>query len=217
MSYKEFNKEKKYWDDYYSSHDNVHYPTSFSEFCLENYLNRKSRILELGCGNGRDTFFFAEHGHNIIGIDSSEVAIKSNNIRSKELNLDNLMQFFANDFTCDLSQYGKVDAVYSRFSFHTITEKEAQVVIHNVYHVLNKGGFFFIECRTINDPLFNLGKKLSEFERYTDHYRRFIDGTKFLHQIIKVGFQVRYFVEDRNFAKFHNENPVVARYVLTKP
>ena len=214
---KDVTKERNYWNNYYSCHANVHYPTSFSEFCVNKYLNKKSTILELGCGNGRDAFFFAEHGHNAIGIDSSEVAIKSNNIRSKELNLDNLMQFFANDFTCDLSQYGKVDAVYSRFSFHTITEKEAQVVIHNVYHVLNKGGFFFIECRTINDPLFNLGKKLSEFERYTDHYRRFIDGTKFLKQIINLGFQVRLYVEDKDFAKFHNENPVVARYVLTKP
>ena len=216
MDKKEFNKEIRYWDNYYNSQSNVQYPTSFSKFCLEKYLKKTSIILDLGCGNGRDTFFFAENGHNAIGIDLSEVAIQSNNKRSKELNLDNLTKFVANDFTGDLSQFGKVDTVYSRFSFHTITESDAQVVIQNAFHLLKQGGLFFIECRTINDSLYKVGKKLSEFERYTDHYRRFIDGTKFLYQIIKAGFQVRYYVEDRNFAKFNNENPVVARYVLTK-
>ena len=208
--------ERSYWNDYYSSHYNVHDPTTFSQFCLKTYLNSTSRILELGCGNGRDTFFFAEHGHNIIGIDLSEIAIENNIKRSKRLNLDGLAKFIVNDFIGDLTEYGSFDAIYSRFSMHTITEADAELVIRNSFDILNQGGFFFIECRTINDELYSVGKKLSEFERYTDHYRRFIDGTKFLQQIINVGFQVRLYLEDNNFAKFHNENPVVARYVLIK-
>ena len=31
------------------------------------------------------------------------------------------------------------------------------------------------EFRTIKDPLFLKGKKISKYERLTDHYRRFID------------------------------------------
>ncbi len=216
MGKKEFNREIRYWDNYYNNQSNVQYPTSFSKFCIERYLNNKSIILDLGCGNGRDTFFFAENGHNVIGIDLSKVAIDNNIIKSKEINLDNLTKFIVSDFTEDLANYGTVDVIYSRFTMHTITKVDEKAVINNAFKILIKGGFFFIECRTINDPLFNEGKKLSESERYTDHYRRFIDGTKFMYQIIKAGFQVRYYVEDRNFAKFHNENPVVARYVLTK-
>jgi cyclopropane fatty-acyl-phospholipid synthase-like methyltransferase len=213
---KDVTKERNYWNNYYSCHANVHYPTSFSEFCVNKYLNKKSTILELGCGNGRDAFFFAEHGHNVIGIDLSEVAIENNNKRSKEMNLDSLAKFVASDFTRDLIKYGTVDVIYSRFSMHTITKEDEKVVIKNAFDIITHGGLFFIECRTINDPLFYEGKELSEFERYTDHYRRFIDGTKFLHQIIKVGFHVKLYIEDRNLAKFHNENPVVARYVVTK-
>ena len=216
MGKKEYNREIKYWDNYYNNQSNLKYATSFSKFCLEKYLKKTSIILDLGCGNGRDTFFFAENGHNAIGIDLSEVAIQSNNKRSKEMKLDSLAKFVASDFTRDLIKYGTVDVIYSRFSMHTITKEDEKVVIKNAFHLLKQGGLFFIECRTINDPLFYEGKELSEFERYTDHYRRFIDGTKFLHQIIKVGFHVKLYIEDRNLAKFHNENPVVARYVVTK-
>ncbi len=77
-------------------------------------------------------------------------------------------------------------------------------------------GLFLIEFRTIIDPLFKSGKKLSDFERFTDHYRRFIDGTKFLTQLINVGFHVKLFIEDKGLAKYYDEDPVVARCVLEK-
>ena len=32
-------------------------------------------ILELGCGQGRDTIFFASNGLDVVAIDSSQVAI----------------------------------------------------------------------------------------------------------------------------------------------
>jgi hypothetical protein len=60
------------------------------------------------------------------------------------------------------------------------------------------------------------GKKLSEFERFTDHYRRFINGTKFLHEMIKIGFHVKLFIEDNKLAKYFDEDPVVARCILEK-
>ena len=32
-------------------------------------------LIELGCGNGRDSLFFAKNGINVTGIDASETAI----------------------------------------------------------------------------------------------------------------------------------------------
>ena len=82
--------------------------------------------------------------------------------------------------------------------------------------MLPKNGLFLIECRTKKDPLFLQGKKVGPSERFTDHYRRFIDANKFLRFLINLGFELAYFIEEDNLAKFKSENPVVARYILIK-
>ncbi|MBS1254751.1 MAG: hypothetical protein MAG581_00547 [Deltaproteobacteria bacterium] len=45
----------------------------FSEIVefFENYLKDRSAVLDLGCGQGRDTLFFARKGHTVLGIDAA--------------------------------------------------------------------------------------------------------------------------------------------------
>ena len=50
--------------------------------------NTKLKILELGCGQGRDALFFASKWLEVYAIDSSAVAIENLRIKTKELNLD---------------------------------------------------------------------------------------------------------------------------------
>jgi|TARA_Y100000310_G_scaffold344676_1_gene458721 SAM-dependent methyltransferase len=216
VSKKNNTTEKEYWDNYYNVGKDHHYPSSFSKFCLENYLIQPSKILDLGCGNARDSFYFAKNGHNVVGIDYSTVVIDQNCKLSKELNLSGSTTFKASSFSIDLQNYIDFNAVYSRFSMHTISYNEQQKVTNDVYRLLVKGGLFFIECRTINDFSYLKGKKLSEFERYTDHYRRFIDSTNFLSELIQKGFVVKFFCESKDLAVLDSENPIVARYVLEK-
>ena len=209
-----FNRE--YWDNYYDKDKTVHYPSCFAEFCQDKYISDSSIILDLGCGNARDSLYFAEHGHCVIGIDYSKVVTKKNIVTSRKLIQNGKIKFIQTDFTRDLDNYGKIDVVYSRFSMHVISENDQKRLIKEVYKVLEVGGLFLIEFRTINDPLFKCGKKLSDFERFTDHYRRFIDGTKFLYDLIKIGFHVKLFIEDNKLATYFDEDPVVARYILEK-
>jgi len=175
--------------------------------------------VELGCGNGRDSFFFAEKGNNVIGIDQSDTVIGINNARVPEFIVGGKLQFVADDFTKpNLAKYAAVKAnvVYSRFTLHSITEDEQANVVSWVYDYLPPGGLFLIECRTKNDPMLTKGKRLSENEAVTDHYRRFLDASAFLSLVLAKGFKARYFIESDNLAVFKDDNPVVARYVLTK-
>jgi 2-polyprenyl-3-methyl-5-hydroxy-6-metoxy-1,4-benzoquinol methylase len=52
---------------------------------------RVKRILELGCGQGRDTIFFATNGLEVHAIDSSKVAIE--NIYQKIREKKNFFKF----------------------------------------------------------------------------------------------------------------------------
>jgi acyl-[acyl-carrier-protein]-phospholipid O-acyltransferase/long-chain-fatty-acid--[acyl-carrier-protein] ligase len=48
---------------------------------------------------------------------------------------------------------------------------------------MDENGFLYLEFRTIKDNLFKKGKKISQYERITDHYRRFIDPPKLIEKI----------------------------------
>ena len=79
------------------------------------------------------------------------------------------------------------------------------------YQLLNKEGQFFIECRSINDPLSHKGEILSHTERVDGHYRRFIILEELHHRLIQIGFKVIETIESNGLAKFGKEDPVVIR------
>jgi tellurite methyltransferase len=212
--------DKEYWNSYYAARKAIHYPSPFCEYCCKDWIKPQSRILELGCGNGRDAFYLAENGHTVVGLDQSDVAVSDNTKRIAEHNVGDRLKFITDDFTRPsaktLNSDRPFDVVYSRFTLHSVTEEEQQSIIQWVYEALPSKGTFLIECRTKNDPLFSQGKRISDTEAITDHYRRFADANVLLREFLAMGFQARYFIERDNLAVFGNDNPVVARYVLAK-
>lgn len=206
-----------YWDEFYRNRKGVDFPTPFAEFCLKKYIHHKSKVLELGCGNGRDAFYFAQNGVSIVGLDQSEVAILANNARVENSGLMELLRFKAADFT-ELEKHCLVgtDVIYSRFAIHAITEETENKVLLKAYELLPAKGLFLIEVRTVNDDLFGKGRQISSQEYVTDHYRRFIDTTLFLKKCLSIGWKVRYLIEDRGLAVYKGEDPIVARFVLAK-
>ena len=48
--------DKSYWNKYYSKKLGVQEPSSFAVYVLK-MMSDGDSILELGCGNGRDSFF----------------------------------------------------------------------------------------------------------------------------------------------------------------
>ena len=49
----------------------------FPEFVafFEGYDRPRARVLDLGCGQGRDSLMAARHGHEVVGVDLSEIGI----------------------------------------------------------------------------------------------------------------------------------------------
>jgi cyclopropane fatty-acyl-phospholipid synthase-like methyltransferase len=68
----------KIWDRVYSS-DSSFFGEDQSNFGLDCYEEFKKHevknVLELGCGQGRDTIFFASNGLDVVAMDSSQVAV----------------------------------------------------------------------------------------------------------------------------------------------
>jgi len=58
---KKANLNKFFWNNYYQSNNhNINTQSSFAEFIYENYSKNCKYLLDLGCGNCRDSIFFSK-------------------------------------------------------------------------------------------------------------------------------------------------------------
>ena len=182
-----FDKELiNYWNEYYKRDNIPSFPSPFAKY-VGNKLDTKQTILEIGCGNGRDSKFFASEGHQVTGLDSSEKAIEL----CKKLYSYKSLEFFSGTIA-DIVKINKkkFDLIYSRFVFHAMSLREEIEILRTSHQLLNKDGQFFIECRSINDPLSHKGEILSQTERIDGHYRRFIIIEEFKQRLIQAGFKI---------------------------
>ena len=65
-----------YWNNFYKKF-NLKKPSLFAKFVLKK-LKKNSLLLEVGCGNGRDTFFFLKNNIRCTAYDISKTAIVQN-------------------------------------------------------------------------------------------------------------------------------------------
>lgn len=205
----------RYWDSYYERRKAPINPSSFALFCNENYLDKHCHILEFGCGNGRDSFYFAK-AHRVTAIDESKVVVEVSRTRAMQervLNLDFLHGEFGGEV---LGLPNEVDAIYGRFVIHAMPEEAETRALKESWRLLRNGGRLFLEFRTTRDPLMSQGKQLGETERITDHYRRFVEFEAIREKLSRIGFDIEFAVEKQGLATHGNDDPVVGRIVATK-
>ena len=63
----------EYWNKYYASREvlKLSAPSQFAAFVAQE-AGDAHLIIEVGCGNGRDSLFFARHGFQVVAIDGSK-------------------------------------------------------------------------------------------------------------------------------------------------
>jgi cyclopropane fatty-acyl-phospholipid synthase-like methyltransferase len=205
-----------YWNEYYEKDTNTHLPSTFAQFCMDEYLAQGIFMVELGSGNCRDAEYFSHKGISVYAIDQSHSAIL---IEKKRINLSltKNLTLIETDFTNDPFDFvDSVDVFYSRFTIHSITEQQQDSLLFNVFNKLKSNGMFFIEVRTINDPMFGKGKDMGKNAFFIDHYRRFIDVEEFCEICKNIGFEVAYLIEKSGLSIVGNDDPVLMRIALRK-
>ncbi|MDT8340395.1 MAG: adenylyl-sulfate kinase [Longimicrobiales bacterium] len=209
----------EYWSDYYRNSDTTCTPSPFAEFFLDQIQSvdnpgGMSRLLEIGCGNGRDARFFAENGLEVVALDKSCTAIEQ---CKREIQHRSLSFFCGETHQVSKIISGRYHYVYSRFSLHAMPDIEEARALESAFGLLEPNGHIYIECRSINDPLARRGEVLSPTERIDGHYRRFIDLTSLQERLKRIGFHVVSSQESRGLAPYGDEDPVVIRVVARKP
>lgn len=206
-----FDRDRNYWNNFYK--DKIcDVPSLFAKFVL-NQTEKGKSLLDIGCGNGRDSIYFASNGLKVTGIDASDVAISSLLASSSEGDVS----FICDDFVTTGIYKEKFDYCYSRFSLHAVNYAQQKKLLQNIYDCLGNRGKFFVEVRSVNDELYGKGDMIEKDAYvYNGHFRRFIRREELDAAIQGLGFQILSSEEKKDFAPLGKENPYVIRLVAMK-
>ena len=153
-----------YWNSLYSKENYFGTGPTLLAFSAKEIIekNEISDILELGCGQGRDSIFFANLGCNVIATDISENAIKFVEQIKHEKNLQNL-KLFIHDTLLPLNFTNmSFDLVYSNLALQFFNLEQLTNIFSNIKKVMKKNSFLLFSTKKSGDKYFNFGQQLSQ-------------------------------------------------------
>ena len=196
-----------FWDSYYKNKISTFPNSPFSTYCLS-FLDKKSTLIDIGCGDGRDSIFFSENQIYTTGIDfSSEVINQNKKFENNYLNFLNIDLNLLDEFN------EQFDFAYCRFLFHAISEEVEDILFQWI--TKNVRRYTFIETRIYD-------KKISQVAE--NHYRRYFKKQKFIEKIERLGFTIEYSESSRAFSIYKNVynvedlkiDPLLLRVIISK-
>jgi len=205
--------DNKYWMNYYDKNKIPNEESSFARYIIEK-LDKKldKNIIDVGCGNGRDSIFFAKNNINTVGVDFCLDEIKFLNAKYKADNLNFQVMDMAN-----MGEFNfRIDYIYTRLSLHSINEKDEDSFLKWVYDSLINNGYLFLEARSDKDKMLTQGVKISNNENYTDHYRRYLNYEQTKNKLINLKFDIVESTESDNLSVVGDDNPYLIRIIACK-
>ena len=188
-----------YWTDIYNKKN--YYgtgPTKLALFAKE-LLEKNSlkKILELGCGQGRDCLFFANQGYDVLGFDLSQDAVSFVEECRKAENIQNL-KVIVHDLMKPLDFNSKFDLIYSNLSLQFFDLNQLETIFDNISKIMQKNSLFLFSTKKHGDKYDNFGIKINEnvFE-YKGIKRYFFDQDS-IRSILEKKFKILIFDSDKH-------------------
>lgn len=206
--------DKTFWNKYYSNDiagDNaiIQSPSSFAQFCSK-YIRKNDKVVDLGCGNGRDTIYFSTCASKSYGVDISP------SVADRFHNTDVLFKCKSIDDLENEPELADCNIAYSRFSIHSVSKKSQDTIFK--WAADNEISQFFIETRSVNDPRYGVGTQCeNDPDAFIDtHYRRFTRLSELTSDLKNIyGFNILHAEEDFTSANYKSDLAVVNRIICS--
>lgn len=207
-------RDRVYWSNFYARHTNAVGSTFFDE--VSKLENLPEAVIDIGCGDGRDSCAFAQVGRHVTGIDQSGVAVEGATARAEQLGVSDRATFEV----CDVSdsealekalrqfreQHDGAALFYLRFFLHSIRAEVQENLLSHIRSVAREGDLFAAEFRTDED------EKLKK--TFGNHYRRFQNAAEFRTSLEeRFGFDVVTDQESDGLSPYGDEDPILYRVV----
>ena len=129
---------------------------------FEKYLQKEAKILDAGCGSGRDTKYFLSQGYTVLAIDASKEMVK---YASAFTGVHIEQQLFQ-----DIAYQNEFDGIWSCASLLHVPRKDIHIVFNKFIKALKTDAIWYMSFkygeneRTKDNRLFNdyTEKSLSE-------------------------------------------------------
>ncbi|NQU87279.1 MAG: methyltransferase domain-containing protein [Mariniphaga sp.] len=156
-------QRKNSWNDIYNLKNFIWglQQSKAAELAL-NYIKGNLKLIDLGCGYGRDIIFFRKRQKNMIidGIDSSKRAVElyHNNLNHQiRINIR-----FTDILKLDKTIKEDYDIVFSNYLFNLFTYVECRFIFQKIKKLLPYDGLLISSFVSIKDRHYGKGKKLNE-------------------------------------------------------
>jgi SAM-dependent methyltransferase len=203
-----------YWADYYA-HNGHTEGSSFAQF-VEDRPDTAGTIVDIGCGDGRDSFYFGSVGRTVVGLDRSDVGVAHARDRALGAGFGDRVTFEV----CDLGDAAVLGSVldrvgagpvvyYTRFVLHAITEDVQETPLDVLDAKAKPGDLLAAEFRTDKDA--------HRQKAHPKHYRRYQSAEAFVVDLRRRGWDVVHEVESDGLAPWGDEDPVLCRVIARRP
>ncbi|KRF13118.1 class I SAM-dependent methyltransferase [Nocardioides sp. Soil796] len=207
-----------YWADFYE-HTGFLTPSPFFE-AVSARGDVPRIVVDLGCGEGRDSVAHAEAGRRVFGIDRSQRGIRRAEAKAAELGLEDRLSFHE----CDVADTEALASVvgraraeagdepvmfYLRFFLHSLEEETQDALLSSLDALSRPGDVLAAEFRTADD------KANPKVHRH--HYRRYQDGPAFGAALAQQhAFEVLEEQEGIGLSPYQDEDPHLYRVVARR-
>jgi SAM-dependent methyltransferase len=156
------NAQRQHWDTNFATRPEMfgEAPSEPAQRALELFTQEgKSTVLELGGGQGRDTFLFARTGLRVTMLDYSEVAVATVRAKAEALGIGDHVRSMRFDVREPLPfQNETFDGAFSHMLYcMPITTAEVEQLSQEIRRVLTPGGLNIFTVRHTGDPHFATG------------------------------------------------------------
>lgn len=116
----------------------------------------KGRILDLGCGSGRDALYFQNKGYDVYAMDGSDALVAY----AKESLGDRVTCATFQDYTTTLT----FDGIWAMASLLHVADDQLVALISKYTGMLNEGGIFFLSFKCYKENFSEGGRNFTCFE-----------------------------------------------------
>lgn len=153
---------------------------------LKGRFHKNHKILDAGCGEGRNLVYFLREGYQVFGVDSNPIAVQMARIQAQTIQKDYDIHRFQTALVEDMPFHeGAVDVIISSAVLHFAKNMtHFNKMMEQMMRVLKPQGLFFIRMATAYGGMIELSADLGNgMYRLPDGSQRFLLTEALLNEV----------------------------------
>jgi SAM-dependent methyltransferase len=201
-------RQKRYFEQAYRTGEHGWPTTEPSDFVVKVFKKIKpksseTRVLDIGCGEGRHTLLAARYGFRAVGLDYELLAIRRALKFAKDAGLATGFVFFVGDVFKLPFHEKSFDLLIDFGCLHHVKKKDFSKYLESILAQLKPGGYYVLSCFSTQFKHHPGEKRTKDWLVHRGHYDRFFRKQDFKVLFGRYFDQIDYNVERDGSYVFH--------------